>query len=170
VVAASVQKRLLAPGSGIVVNDVGRELRTTLSSLTALDLSGLTRLELLFALLMAVAASGLLLALGFAERRRTFAIAYALGARRAQSAIFVWSETAFVTAGGVALGAFAGWVEAYVVTKILTGVFDPPPEVLTIPWGYVIGVLVVILVSAAVASLLAVRASQRPALEAIRDL
>ena len=52
------------------------------SNLTAVELSGLTRVELAFALLLAIAATGLALALGFQERRRMFAIAAALGARR----------------------------------------------------------------------------------------
>ena len=69
------------------------------SNLTAVELSGLTRVELSFALLLAAAASGLGLALGlgFRERPRAYAIAVALGARRAQLGGFVWGESAFVT-------------------------------------------------------------------------
>ena len=52
--------------------------------------------------MLAAAATGLVLGLGLAERRRTFAIAAALGASRASSAAFVWSEAAFVTGGGLA--------------------------------------------------------------------
>ena len=55
--------------------------------------------------LLAVAASGLALALGFRERRRTFAIAVALGRAAQQLGGFVWGESAFVTAGGLGLGA-----------------------------------------------------------------
>ena len=54
------------------------------SSLTAVDLAGLTRVELGFALVLAAAAGGLVLLLGLAERRRTFAIATALGATARQ--------------------------------------------------------------------------------------
>ncbi len=54
------------------------------SSLTAVDLAGLTRVELGFALVLAAAAGGLVLALGLAERRRNLAILTALGARRRQ--------------------------------------------------------------------------------------
>ena len=54
------------------------------SNLTAVELSGLTRVELGFALVLAIAASGLALGLGFQERRRTFAIAGALGAKSRQ--------------------------------------------------------------------------------------
>ena len=50
------------------------------TSLTAVELSGLTKVELAFALVCAAASTGLVLGLGFSERRRTFAIAAALGA------------------------------------------------------------------------------------------
>jgi putative ABC transport system permease protein len=144
--------------------------RITLSGLTAIDLAGLTRLELAFALVMAAAASGLVLALGLAERRRTFAIASALGARRRQLASFVWSEAAYVTIGGLVLGSLAGWGLSYVIVKILTGVFDPPPEHLSVPWAYLasLGAAAAITVFAAGAGML--RATRKPAVELIRDL
>ncbi|MCW2746346.1 MAG: hypothetical protein JWM48_2896, partial [Mycobacterium sp.] len=66
-----------------------------------MDLAGLTRVELGFAAPFVAAGGGLLLALGLAERRRTFAIAAALGATRRQLAGFVWGEAAVVLACGV---------------------------------------------------------------------
>ena len=130
-VARSI-RAALGPASGATVHDIVTQQKITLSGLTAIDLAGLTRLELVFALVMAAAASGLVLALGLAERRRTFAIASALGARRRQLAAFVWSEALYVTIGGLLFGAIAGWGLSYVIVKILTGVFDPPPEHLSI--------------------------------------
>ncbi len=168
-VAVSV-RALLGPASGAVVNDVTSELKTTLSSLTAVDLTGLTRLELVFAALMAAAASGLMLALGFAERRRTFAIAHALGANGSQLASFVWSEALYVTLGGMVLGAATGALEAWMIVKILTGVFDPPPEGLFVPWLYLGLVALVIALSVLAAVGVTIRAARRPALEVIRDL
>ena len=128
-------RRVLGPASGAVVQDINTQLRVTLSGLTALDLSGLTRLELAFAFILAAAASGLVLALGLVERRRTFAIAAALGARSRQLASFVWSEAIFVTIGGALLGVLSGWALSFIITKILTGVFDPPPPHLFVPVG-----------------------------------
>jgi len=66
--------------------------------------------------------------LGFHERRRTYAnrrragraIAPALGA-------FVWGESAFVTGGGLLLGAAIAVVITALLVKVLTGVFDPRP-------------------------------------------
>src|SRR5262249_55505244 len=120
-------RHLLGPASGAVVQDIDTQLKITLSGLTALDLSGLTRLELVFAFILCAAASGLVLGLGLVERRRTFAIAAALGARSRQLASFVWSEAIFVAAGGILLGVLSGLALSFIIVKILTPVFDPPP-------------------------------------------
>src|SRR5204863_673962 len=92
-------------GTGAAVTYIAEQRHVVGSNLTAVELSGLTRVELGFALVLAAAASGLALGLGFRERRRTFAIAAALGARRRQLGGFVWGESAFVTAGSLGLGA-----------------------------------------------------------------
>ena len=161
---------VLGPSSGATVHDIVTQLKVTLSGLTALDLSGLTRLELGFAFLLAAGASGLVLALGLAERRRTFAIASALGARAAQLAAFVWSEAAFVTIAGILLGVLAGWGLSFVIVKELTGVFDPPPQHLAIPWAYLGSIGAVTLLAVALAVMGAVNATRRPAMGIPRDL
>jgi putative ABC transport system permease protein len=169
VVATSVRS-LLGPASGATVQDIVTQERITLSGLTAIDLAGLTRLELAFAIVLAAGASGLVLALGLAERRRTFAIASALGAKRGQLGAFVWSEAAFVAIGGMVLGAIAGWGIAQAIVKILTGVFDPPPEHLSAPWVY-LGVFAIATIgSVAVAGVGMLRATSQPGAEIIRDL
>ena len=121
-------------------------------------------------MIMGIASSGLILMLGFAERRRVFAIAHALGAKVRQLASFVWSEALFTTLGGAVIGALAGWLEAWMIVKILTGVFDPPPDQLSVPWTYLGAVGAAIAVSVVVAVAVAVRAARRPALEVLRDL
>jgi putative ABC transport system permease protein len=168
-VAAEV-RRILGPTAGATVQDLVSQLKITRSGLTAIDLSGLTRLELAFAFILAAAASGLVLALGLAERRRMFAIASALGAKTRQMAMFVWSEAAFVTAGGILLGILAGWGVSFVLVKILTGVFDPPPQHLFVPWAYlgIVGAVTIGAVTAAIVG--ALRATRRPAVEIVRDL
>ncbi len=169
VVAAEV-RQLLGPASGATVQDIVTQQRITLSGLTAIDLAGLTKIELGFALLLAAGASGLVLALGLAERRRTFAIATALGAKPRQLGGFVWSEAAFVGVGGLALGALSGWWLAQTIVKILTGVFDPPPEHLSVPWSYLAALLVATGVAIGVAGLSMLRATRRPAMAVLRDL
>lgn len=169
-VVADEVRRVLGPASGATVRDIVTQQQITLSSLTAIDLTGLTRLELAFAFILAAAASGLILALGLNERRRTFAIASALGARPRQLASFVWSEALFVSVGGLALGALTGWGLSYVTVRILTGVFDPPPDHLSIPWSYLLALDLVTAAAIAAASVGMVRATRRPAVEIVRDL
>ena len=163
-------RRLLGPASGAVVQDIDTQLKITLSGLTALDLSGLTRLELVFAFILAAAASGLVLALGLVERRRTFAIAAALGARSRQLASFVWSEAIFVTVGGILLGVLSGWALSFIIVKILTGVFDPPPPHLFVPWAYLAALGVVTCGAIVAAGTGVIRALRQPAAGIIRDL
>jgi putative ABC transport system permease protein len=161
---------MVSPLSGISVRSVDQQLTATLTGLSAIDLSGLTRLELTLALLLAAAASGIVLALGLAERRRTFAIAVAIGAKRRQLAAFVWSEVVFIFTGGIVLGSITGWTIADVITKLLTGVFDPPPDHLSVPVGYLIILLSVTLLSGIGAVLTSLRAASRPQMEVLRDL
>jgi putative ABC transport system permease protein len=54
--------------------------------------------------------------------------------------------------------------------KVLTGVFDPPPDYLSIPWTYLGGVLVLTVGAVAAAGMLTLRALRRPAIEELRDL
>jgi putative ABC transport system permease protein len=152
------------------VSDLATTRQQVGSSLTAVNLSGLTRVELAFALVLAAAASGLVLAQSLSERRRTFAIARALGARRRQVAAFVRVEASLVTAGGIVLGGLAGWGIAELLVKILTGVFDPAPTSLSVPWAYLAWVGLLAAVSAVLAGELTVRAARRPVIETIRDL
>jgi putative ABC transport system permease protein len=166
-VATKVRARA---GPGAVVNDLQTSRRVVGSSLTAVDLSGLTRVELGFSLLLAIAATGLVLGLGLNERRRSFAIARALGARHRQVAAFVRVEVALVTVVGVVLGAAAGWGLAHMLVKILTGVFDPAPSGLAVPWGYLLVMAALAAVAATGAGELTVRATRRPVVETIRDL
>ncbi|BCP54866.1 hypothetical protein K32_34830 [Kaistia sp. 32K] len=128
---------------GVRVTTIDQAVETIGSSLTAVDLSGLTTLELGFALVMVVASSGLVFALGLADRQRAFAILSALGARPKHIAAFVWSEAGLILAGGAFFGGITGWLVAYVLVRLLNGVFDPPPEALTIPFGYLLAVLAV---------------------------
>ena len=157
-------------GTTAAVTDIATQRTVIGSNLTAVELSGLTRVELAFALLLAAAASGLTLGLGFQERRRTFAIAGALGARPRQLGGFVWSESAFVTGGGLILGGGIAAGLSIMLVKVLTGVFDPPPDVLAVPWPYLGGVGALTLGAVGAAGALTLRSLRRPAIEELRDL
>lgn len=157
-------------GVGAQVNDIASKRRKIGASLTAVELAGLTRVELGFALALAAAATGLVLWLGLNERRRTFAIAAALGAKPRQLAGFVWAEAAFVTIGGLITGVTGGWALTHMIVKVLTGVFDPPPTTLAVPWAYLLSVLTAALLAVTFAVNRAVRGARRPAIEMLRDI
>lgn len=99
---------------------------------------GLTNLELVFSILFIAGATGLVLALGMNERKRIYSILTAIGAKSNQLGAFLWSEgLLIVTAGGI-IGISFGMLIAQILVKVLEGVFDPPPEFLQIPWGYLL--------------------------------
>jgi putative ABC transport system permease protein len=166
-VPAAVQQIL---GVGAQVTDIGTTRHVVGSSLTAVDLNGLTRLELGFALVFAVGSTGLLLALGLLERRRTFALAAALGARPAQLAAFLWSEAGFIMAGGIIAGAVAGWALSEMLVAVLSGVFDPPPAALAIPWGYLGTAVALSVVAVAAVVLSGTRGLLRSPTSLLREL
>ncbi|HEV7898396.1 MAG TPA: FtsX-like permease family protein [Planosporangium sp.] len=168
---ADVASRLRAQLGGTArITDIESTRRVVGSSLSAVDLSTLTRVELGFALALIAATAGLLLVLGFAERRRTFALASALGARSRQLANLVWAEVAVVGVAGLVLGAILGAVLSRMLTAILTGVFDPPPDRLTVPWPYLIGVAALGVACLVLAGAATVAATRRPAMTVLRDL
>jgi putative ABC transport system permease protein len=157
-------------GASAQVTDIQTSRRVVGSNLTAVELTGLTKVELAFALVLAVSASGLALGLGFSERRRTFAIAGALGAGGRQLGGFVWGESLFVTVGGLLLGAAAATALSNMLVKVLTGVFDPPPDALAVPWGYLLALVALTVAAVAAAGALTLRALRRPAIAELRDL
>ncbi|MEV6700955.1 FtsX-like permease family protein [Streptomyces sp. NPDC051453] len=166
-VAAALRHRL---GTTAAVTDVVATRSTVGSSLTSVDLAGLTRIELSFAVLLAAASGGIVLALGLAERRRTFALTTVLGATRRQLRGLVLSEALVMTAGGLAGGAIIGWALSQMLVKVLTGVFDPPPATIAVPWSYLTLTVLAAVTAIAAAALNAARLSSRPAVEELREL
>ncbi|MFJ6322141.1 MULTISPECIES: FtsX-like permease family protein [unclassified Rhizobium] len=160
---------LLASDPSMKISDIGQAAHLIGSSLTAIDLAGLTTIELLFAVIMAAAAGGLMLALGLIERRRNFAILSAIGATRPQLAAFLWSEGLLIIAGGVIFGLLSGVATAWMLVKLLTGVFDPPPEALSIPWSY-LSIVLLLMVAAVVTAVLFARPPRGHDAEYLRDL
>ncbi|MGH8265587.1 MAG: FtsX-like permease family protein [Steroidobacteraceae bacterium] len=152
------------------MRDIGEARGKIGSGLTAISLRGITRVELLLAILMAAAGAGLVLVLGLEERRRNLAIVSALGARRSQLAAFIWSEAIVMLAAGGTAGAALGWGVAHVLVKLLTGVFDPPPEHLAVPWLYLATVALATITAVLVAGQIMTRVAGRSILETIRRL
>ena len=169
-VLADAARAVVTSTPGLMVKDIGQATHLIGSSLTAVDLSDLTRIELTFALILAIAATGLMLVLGFHDRRRDFAVLTAIGAKPRQLSAFLTAEAAIVVAGGVILGLISGTVTAWMLVKLLTGVFDPAPEALTVPWAYLLLVLALLVMSVAAALWQSRTKLMQGAVEALREL
>ena len=117
-----------------------------------------------------LSATGLILALGIADRRRTFAILSALGAKPRQLGAFLWSEALLLFVAGTVVGTLTGFALAWMMVKLLTGAFDPPPEFLSVPWIYLGALIGVALVSVAIAVLGALRETRVPAVQRMREI
>lgn len=157
-------------GTSASVSDVTQTRSLIGSSLTAVDLHGLSRVELAFAVILVLAATGLVLGLGVAERRRTFGIASALGARRRQLVALVLGESIVVGVAGLAAGSLLAWALSRMLVAVLSGVFDPPPATLAVPWTYVIGVALTVVVAVVGTAVVAAASSRRAAVEELRQL
>ncbi len=167
---ATKVRELVKSLSRVKVTDIGSTEQIIGSSLTNVDLHGLTGLELSFALLLLTGATGLIMALGMAQRRRNFAILTALGAKKNQLAALRWSEGLVILLGGSATGILIGFSLAQMLVKVLTGVFDPPAEALSIPWSYLVVLFITASVSTGVAVYITQRASSRVGVEILRDI
>ncbi len=139
VVSVGRRVEAVAQPAGAVVRNLRRQGAQTVSSITTVDLSGISRIEEAF--VIALAAAGMLLYVGVAvaERRQELATMAALGATSRRIAAFVWSEAALVVAGAAALAALLGWLLAEMLVAMLQHVFDPPPDHLASPWGFLGG-------------------------------
>ncbi|MCV7345985.1 ABC transporter permease [Mycolicibacterium rhodesiae] len=157
-------------GTAATVTDINTVRTNVGSSLTAVDLSGLTRIELSFALVLAVGAGGLVLGLGLTDRRRVYALMSALGAHSRHLRAMVFSETAVLTTIGIVAGGLTGSVLSVMLVKVLSGVFDPPPDTIAAPWAY-LGITAAVTVGAlgAVSAAAVLLFSRRPAGGLIRD-
>ena len=161
-------RQLLSGVPGLQITDLAAVRGKIASGLTAVNLAGLSRLELAFAVLLLAASTGLVLALGLTERRRTFTVLSALGAKAAQLGAFLSGEALVVVGLGGVFGLALGLGVAQTLVKLLQGVFDPPPEGLLLPWLY----LLTLLASAGLSTGLALRwagaASRRKVTEVLR--
>ncbi|HEV7743103.1 MAG TPA: FtsX-like permease family protein [Pseudolysinimonas sp.] len=165
-VAKAVQARL---GTSAAVTPIGAARSSIGSSLTSVDLHGLTALELAFAIVLAASAAVLVLVVGLRERRRTAAIATLMGVSRSQLRGVVLAEGATVAAGGLAIGAVSGAILSNVLVAVLTGVFDPPPSVLAVPWAYLVAVVASVLIATLITALAVTGRGRRPAVELLRE-
>ena len=152
---------------GTTVKDIRGQAVQTASSITAVDLRGISRIEEAFALVLAAAAMGLFVSVGLVERRHELATMAALGASLRQVAAFLWSEAALVLGAALALAGLLGWLLAEMLVAMLRHVFDPPPDHLAAPWGFLGGLAGAAVVGAILAVGLAALGIRRLRLGAI---
>ena len=146
---------------GATVKDITTQTAQTVSSITTVDLRGITKIEEVFAIALAAAAMALFVVLGVIERRHEFATMAALGSSVRDIAAFLWSEAAIVLVGALALASLLGWLLAEMLVAMLRHVFDPPPDHLAAPWGFLFGLGGAAVASGAVAAAIGVAVFRR---------
>jgi putative ABC transport system permease protein len=158
-VAARV--RAATHGDGVLVKDITQQAAQTVSSITTVDLSGISRLEEAFTIALAAAAMWLFVSLLVSERKHEFATMAALGASLREIGGFVRSEAIAVLVAAAALAAVLGWLLSEMLVAMLRHVFDPPPEQLAIPWAFLGRLGFAALAGGAIAAALAALALRR---------
>jgi putative ABC transport system permease protein len=132
--AAAVARATAADGT--LVKNITQQTQQTVSSITTVDLRGISHIEEAFTIALAAAAMALFVALAVIERRHEFATMAAVGATMRTIGAFVWSEAMLVLVASLLLAAGLGLLLALMLVAMLQHVFDPPPDTLTIPWAY----------------------------------
>jgi len=140
------------------------------SGLAAGSLAGLSTLVLGFGVLLALASACLVLLVSAAQRRRSVAALAVLGASVRQRASFLWTEARWIVTAGVIGGTTTGLLVAYLLVKVLNGIFDPPPEHIAVPLLLVGGSLAAVVASALAAATVCARWSGRVSAAELRDL
>jgi putative ABC transport system permease protein len=155
---------------GTQVANIDQQLSQTVSSITTVDLRGISQIEEAFTVVLAAAAMALFVALTMIERRHEFATMAALGASLRSIAAFLWSEAALVLVAGMVLAAGLGLVLALMLVAMLQHVFDPPPDSLALPWAYLAELAgSAIVVTAAATAITASRLRRLPLGELLRE-
>ena len=146
---------------GTEVKNIDQQTAQTTTSITTVDLTGVSHLEEVFAIVLVAAATAIFVLSAVAERRHEFATMTAIGASLRQVGAFVWSEVGMVLTAGALLAAGLGWLLAQMLVAMLTHVFDPPPDHLAIPWGFLALLYGVALLAGVAGSTIARRAIGR---------
>jgi hypothetical protein len=90
-----------------------------------------------------------------------------IGATRKQRSGFLWSEAVLVLGAALALAALLGWLLSEMLVAMLQHVFDPPPDHLAAPWGFLGTLAGAAILGTVVAGAVAVLGLRRLALGAI---
>jgi putative ABC transport system permease protein len=152
---------------GTIVKDVSGTNASVSSSITSVDLRGISKILEAFTVVLAAAAMGLFIALGQVERRHEFATMAAVGARLREIRAFSWSEAGLVLIASTLLAALLGWLLSEMLVAMLQHVFDPPPDHLAVPWRYLGELLGAALLGTLLAAVVSARGLERMNLGAV---
>lgn len=83
---------------------------------------------------------------------------------------YIWAEGLLVVVAGCSIGFATGFGLAEMLVKLLTGVFDPSPEHLAVPWSYLAAVIVAGAISMCIAVLTVARMARTRTTEALRSV
>jgi putative ABC transport system permease protein len=166
---ATVARQVAAvtKSDGAKVENIRQQTAQTVSSITTVDLTGISHIEEAFVILLAAGAMALFIALSISERRQELATMASLGAPLREIGAFLWSEAALVLGAGIVLAAGLGWLASKMLVAMLQHVFDPPPDTLAVPWGFLAGLGAAAIVATAFATLFAARELRRLPLGAV---
>jgi putative ABC transport system permease protein len=134
--ATAARIRHVIGSYGAQVRDIKSQVAQTVSSITTVDLRGISRIEELFVLMLGAGTLALQLSVALAERRRELATMAALGAPPRRVLRFLWSEAAVVFSASVVVAAILGLLLATMLVAMLKHAFDPPPDHLSIPFVF----------------------------------
>ncbi len=159
--AVSRRVKQATAADGAVVKNIREQAAQTVSSITTVDLTGISEIEKAFAIALAAGAMWLFVTVTLAERRHELATMAAVGASMRTIASFLRSEAVLVLLAGLLLASVLGFVLAEMLVAMLTHVFDPPPDHLAVPWQFLAELAGGALAGAAIALIVATRAVRR---------
>ncbi len=169
-VAASKTIAAVVGPAGAQVHNIHQQTAQTTSAITTVDLTGISKIEELFTIILAASAISLFILLEITERKQEFATMAALGAPFKKISAFLWFEVAIVLALGFVIAIILGWLLSMMLVAMLQHVFDPPPDTLAIPWLFLLELAGITILATFVSALLAIRNFKRMALgEILRE-
>ena len=146
---------------GAIVKNIRDQTSQTVSSITTVDLTGISKIEEAFAIALAAGAMWLFVSVALSERRHELATMAAVGASLRTIRSFLRSEAVLVLIAGLVLAAVLGFVLAEMLVAMLQHVFDPPPDALAVPWRFLGELTAGAVLGAGLALLAASRAVRR---------
>ncbi len=130
------------------------------SSLTAVNVNGLVRLNTFYALLMSATAIAIFVFGLMLQRRGEYVVLRAQGLRSSELRALVLLEAAVVTVGGLAAGVLVGTITAFLSIRILRGLFILDPR-MTLPLGQLASLSALVVLAAIVSGLAATELLRR---------